>query len=131
MEVSTTTWQHLKNRKDDKWTRPLSAVEDQAHLMVQVMEAWFLADPDALSTYYGQGFLVNSLPGRMDIEKIEKEKVFKVLSHATKRTQKGEYHKTRHGFDLLERIDPNLVRAASLHAEALLSVLAKQSRTRT
>ncbi len=125
--VTETAWQHLKLREGDKWLRPAPALEDQAHLMVQVMEAWFLADQRALSTYYGQGFLRNSLPRQKTIELIDKERVFKALSHASKPTQKGEYHKTRHGFDLLELIDPGLVRAASPHAETLLSVLTSHS----
>jgi hypothetical protein len=79
---------------------------DQAHLMVQAMESWFLADQQALADYYGQGFLRNSLPGQPDIEQIAKEEVFRVLRHASRHTQKGEYHKTRHGFELLEENRP-------------------------
>lgn len=91
--------------------------------MVQVMESWFLADRVALSKYYGQGFLSNSLPGQPNIELIPKQRVFDALEHATRPTQKREYHKTRHGFDLLELIDPALVGAASVHARDLFSVL--------
>ena len=35
-------WQHLKDR--DGWDRPDGADDDHIHLMVQCMEAWFLAD---------------------------------------------------------------------------------------
>ena len=38
---------HLRNR--DGWTNPLP--DGQVHLMVQCMEAWFLADKDALRRY--------------------------------------------------------------------------------
>ncbi len=31
--------------------------------MVQAMEAWFLADREALANFYDGGFLANSLPG--------------------------------------------------------------------
>lgn len=125
--VTASAWSHFNMREGDKWARPASADEDHAHLMVQVMESWFLADQQTLSTYYGQGFLRKSLPRQQDIERIDKERVFKALGHASKPTQKGEYHKTRHGFDLLELIDPSLVRAASAHAEVLFTVLAKQA----
>jgi hypothetical protein len=121
--VAATVWRHLYLREGDKWSRPTSAGEDQAHLMVQVMEAWFLADQQALSTYYGQRFLRNSLPRQRNIELIDKERVYTALRHASKPTQKGEYHKTKHGFDLLERTDPNLVRTASSHAENFFNVL--------
>jgi hypothetical protein len=91
--------------------------------MVQVMEAWFLADQHALADYYGQGFLRNSLPRQRNFEQIDKDRVLTALRHASTPTQKGPYHKTRHGFDLLELIDPALVRHASTHAETLVAML--------
>lgn len=126
--VTATVWRHLYLREGDKWTRPASAGEDRAHLMVRVMEAWFLADRQALSAYYGQGFLRNSLPRQKDIELIEKERVFKSLSHSSKPTQKGEYHKTKHGFDLLELIDPSLVRARLIACRISLYCIGKAGR---
>jgi hypothetical protein len=125
--VMADSWQHLRDRSGDKWHRPAAAHEDQAHLMVQAMEAWFLADQQALTDYYGQGFLAGSLPGQPNIELIPKQDVFSALQHASRKTQKGEYHKTRHGFDLLERIDPKRVRAASHHADRLLVVLQREA----
>ena len=126
--VAVGPWQHLATRQGDGWHRPTGASDDQAHLMVQVMEAWFLADKLTLAAYYGQGFLASSLPGQPNIELISKRDVFSALQHASKDTKtKGEYHKTRHGFDLLEQIDPALVRAASSHADRLLKVLARKT----
>jgi hypothetical protein len=125
--VTTRPWQHLRERDGDNWPKPDGADDDQAHLMVQVMEAWFLADHDALSTYYKQGFLRNSLPKQKNIERIDKKTVFESLSHASKGTQKGPYHKTKHGFDLLELIDPALVRAASSHAADLFALLQRKA----
>ena len=63
-------WAHLHAR--DGWQRPAVTIEDQAHLMVQCMEAWFLADREALIEFYGQGFLAGSLPGQPNIEQIPK-----------------------------------------------------------
>lgn len=120
-------WQHLRDRPGDHWHRPTTASEDQAHLMVQVMESWFLAHKEVLIDYYGQGFLAGSLPGQPNIELIAKQDVFNALQHASRKTKKGEYHKTRHGFDLLELIDPKRVRAASHHAERLLAVLERET----
>lgn len=125
--VAASAWQHLKDRTGDYWIRPTNASEDQAHLMVQVMESWFLADKQVLADYYGQGFLVNSLPGQPKIELVRKQDVFNGLQNATKKTQKGEYHKTRHGFDILALIDPSRVRAASNHADHLLEVLTRET----
>jgi len=126
-KVTTGPWQHLATRKGDKWRRPANAHADQAHLMVQAMEAWFLADRQTLTAYYGQGFLVGSLPGQPDIELIPKKDVVIALRHASSKTQKGEYHKTRHGFDLLEQIDPQRVRTASHHADRLFAMLARET----
>jgi hypothetical protein len=126
--VQGTSWQHLAAREGDGWVRPVAARDDQAHLMVQVMESWFLADRRVLTAYYGQGFNVSSLPGQPNIELISKRDVFQALRLASKNTKtKGEYHKTRHGFDLLEMIEPNLVRAASAHAGNLFTVLQRET----
>jgi hypothetical protein len=98
--------------------------------MVQVMESWFLADKHALAVYYGQGFLAASLPGHPNVEQIPKQDVLKSLEHASKPTQKGPYHKTRHAFDLIEKIDPARVRAASVHAERFFTDLANLAESR-
>src|SRR5208337_3424902 len=50
--ANTKAWAHLRGR--DGWKKPPTAHDDQAHLMVQCMESWFLADRDALSGYYKQ-----------------------------------------------------------------------------
>lgn len=117
-------WAHLRER--DGWRRPPEADNDQAHLMVQCMEAWLLADRDALRTYYGQGFIANALPRQADVEQIAKTDVERSLDQATRRARtKGTYHKTRHGFELLGLIDPLKVRGASKHAERLHQTLAR------
>ena len=95
--------------------------DEQVFLMVQAMEAWFLADRDALANYYGQGFRRNALPGdEQHIELIRKDDLVPALENASRDTKtKGQYNKTRHGFALLARIDPARVQVGSPHAEAL------------
>lgn len=112
-------WQHLRLRGDSKLQRPSGATDDQAHLMVQCMEAWFLADPDALEAHFGRGFLRNSLPSSHDVEPVEKTRVLDALDHATKRTSKGPYKKLRDDGAMLARIGPEKVCKASRHAESL------------
>lgn len=87
-------------------------------LMVQSMEAWFLADRAALEVFYDGGFLRKSLPGSdTKIEAIRKEDIEPALKNATKgTTTKGEYHKINHGTVLLGLIDPKKVGDASPHA---------------
>lgn len=102
---------HLINR--DKWG--LNDIEpQQIHLMVQCMEAWIVADPEALASYYGKDFKANKLPVRKNLEEEPKSAVYDKLARATKETGKGEYSeanhaKIRHASKLLERIDAKKV----------------------
>lgn len=93
--------------------------ESQCHLMVQAMEAWIIADPEALARFYGQGFLANALPKTRDIEQIAKDTLVPSLARATRDTQKREYHKTRHAPLLIEQLDTAKVRARSHHCNRL------------
>jgi hypothetical protein len=49
--VERDPWRHVAQRPDDKWQKPAGATEDHLHLMVQCMEAWFLADRQALHAF--------------------------------------------------------------------------------
>ena len=68
-------WQHLHAR--DGWTRPDGARDDRAFLMVQVMETWFLADREALRSYFGAGFGGNALRAWPNLEDVPKSTVSK------------------------------------------------------
>ena len=115
-----TVWQHLAAR--DGWTRPVGVGDDQAFLMVQVMETWFLADPGALRAYFGDGFRAKAIRAWPDLEGVPKETVFEALDDAT-RSCRQSYAKGRVSFELLKRIDPARVEAACPHARALLDRL--------
>jgi len=114
--TAPTPVEHLQLR--DKWDFP-SIESHQVFLMVQTMEAWFLADREALAGFYDGGFLPKSLPGSAtNIEIIRKEDVEQGLKNATGKTDtKGEYHKINHGTALLALIDPVKVENASPHAK--------------
>ena len=66
-------WRHLMNR--DTWSAPDGANDENAHLMVQCMEAWFLADKDCLAAFFGHDFNRNALPGNQNIEEVAKADV--------------------------------------------------------
>ncbi len=117
-EVALPRLEHL--RRQDRWD--VSALrEDQCHFMVQTVEAWLLADPDALAGYYGQSFQRNLLPKHKDIESVAKKDLLDNLKRATEKTQKGPYAKVRHCADLLGRLDPARVRKRARHCDLLFS----------
>ena len=118
-------WQHLKTR--DNWDRPADATDEQCHMMVQTMESWFLADVDTLECYYGANFRRQALPQNPDIEDVPKQDVDNGLDRATRDTGKGRYHKGRHSFEILERLDPEKVVAASPYAKRLIDGLQVES----
>ncbi len=119
--VKDAPWVHLKQR--DGWTRP-EASDDQCQLMVETMEAWLIADPDALKQSYGVHFDRHQLPspGR-NVEAIAKHRLARMLKLATRNTGKGEYHKTRHAPRLLGAVDVTRVRESASHCERLFRIL--------
>ncbi|MBN1510158.1 MAG: DUF4276 family protein [Sedimentisphaerales bacterium] len=120
--VSSAPWDHLKTR--DGWDRPAQAVDGQAHLMVQCMEAWFLADRDALTKFFGQGFRSKALPQNREVEEISKEDLSQGMERATRDTHtKGAYEKGKHSFKLLATLDPSKVQSASEHARRFFDTL--------
>jgi hypothetical protein len=119
-QVTLTPIAHLRARDD--WA--LSGVhEDQVHLMVRTVESWLVADPDTLARYYGQGFRRHALPAAVDLETVRKVDVAQALEHATRDTQKGRYHKIRHGSDLLSKVSSDLSQRRCLHCRRLFERL--------
>ena len=120
---AATSWAHLKGR--DGWEPPARATEKNAHLMVQVMESWFLADRDCLARYFGKGFRASALPAaQRDIEGVAKKDVGRALDESTRQTGKGRYAKGRDSFELLKQVDATKVIEASPHARQLVDTLA-------
>jgi hypothetical protein len=92
--------------------------------MVQAMESWFLADITAMHSYYGtEGFKKSGLPANPKVEEIPKLDVLKGIKQATRKTGRGEYHKTHHAPALLQLIDPAKVRKAAPNCERIFRTL--------
>lgn len=98
---------HLARR--DGWS--LKGPVDRVHLMTQCMEAWIVADSDALARFYGKGFNANALPVRARLDDEPKASLYRGLEDATRRTTKGSYGKIKHASDLLQKIAPARVAA--------------------
>ncbi|MDR1639848.1 MAG: DUF4276 family protein [Clostridiales bacterium] len=116
-------WAHLLSR--DGWIKPTNAKDIDCHLMVQIMETWFIADIDTLVNYFGQNFNRNALSKKNLIELIPKKDIYSALALATKATNKGVYSKGEHSFQLLRLIDPKKVKSLSPWARRFLELLEK------
>ncbi|PID78127.1 MAG: hypothetical protein CSB21_02180 [Deltaproteobacteria bacterium] len=118
-------WQHLKKCQGDQWEKPYRGRDKDCHLMVQCMEAWFLADRKALQGFFKQGFNENALPSQeKEIESVDRKNIYKSLSKATKYCKtKTQYDKGKHSFQILACISPDLIAAASPWAKRFLDIL--------
>ena len=117
---ATDAWSHLWQK--DGWERPDGARADSAHLMVQVMESWFLADTPALEGYFGRDFSAAALPQNSAIEDVPKADVLDGIKNASRNTNKA-YDKGRHSFEILQRLDVSRVTAACPRAKRLIDAL--------
>jgi hypothetical protein len=87
--------------------------------MVQLMEAWFLADVDGLKTLFKERLQEQALKGNPKVEEIPKADVMARLKRATS----GEYHKVKHGTKPLELIDSVKVRKAAPNCDRMFRVI--------
>ena len=100
--------------------------------MVELMEAWFLADPEALENYYDcQGFSAKAVGQTVDVEEIPKSEVLRRLRDATKETTKGAYNKVAHAPDLLSRLDSKKVKEHARHCLRLFETVAARLASRS
>ncbi len=117
-----TSWQHLQAR--DGWDQPEGAEDDQAHLMVQCMETWCVADRKALQTFFGQHLRVKVLPPLKDLETRPKDDVHDALVDATRECGRDKaYRKGRRSFELVGRLDPDQLKKHLPHFVRLCDML--------
>ncbi len=112
-----TVWQRLKTR--DGWDKPVKADDRHAYLMVQLMETWFLADPDTLKAHFGKNFEQNKIPAWPNFEAISKPIIFETLAKATD----GQFAKGKVSFEVLSKTHPQKVAEKSPQAKRLLDFL--------
>jgi hypothetical protein len=97
--------------------------QNQVFWMVQIMEAWFLADREVLKNFYGSDFHEKSLPGNPHVEEVPKGDVLSSLKLATRNTKAGQYHKTAHASKLLSLLSAEKVAAVAPNCRRLLETL--------
>lgn len=115
-------WTYLANQPGCE--KPVNASTDSAHLMIEIMESWIISDLESLRAYYSNGFRPNRIPSNPDVELIPKADVLSGLYDATRETSKGKYHKVRHGFDLIELLDPTVLKGRAARARQFFEYLA-------
>ena len=121
--IASTPWKHVFQRVGDGWKLPDGANDDHLYLMVQMMEAWFLADVPSLKAYFGPKFQEKKLPKTKAIESISKDDIESSFTAAVQDCPKKTYKKGRDSFEILGRLDPQRVSEASPHAERFLAQL--------
>jgi len=117
----TTEWKkHCETEIDD----------NQLHFMVQLMEAWFIADKDALKAYFGEDFKTVKLPKQQNVEEIPAKDVIRKLNEASRNTKRRTYSrdKAMHGSRILTLLDPHKVIEAAPHCKALFETLKSQTK---
>jgi hypothetical protein len=118
---NTSPWIHLK------WNA-LGLDDSHCHLMAQAMEAWFLADIEALKEVYGKGFNENALL-KGPVEQIAVKDLIDSLEKAAANTAKGKkdkYHKTKHAPEILKKLNVSKVCQAAPHCDRLFKTLAEK-----
>ncbi|NLX13988.1 MAG: DUF4276 family protein [Phycisphaerales bacterium] len=121
--VSKEPWAYLHER--DQWFMD-GLHDEQCHLMVQCMEAWIIADIDALAHFYGQGFRRKDIPGSPNVEEIDKTRLADCLKTATRATRKGEYHKTRHAPQIVGLLNKDTVCQKASYCRRLFDTLIRK-----
>lgn len=102
VEAGVTAAAHLRGRGE--WDGPVP--DERIHLMVQVMESWFLTQPAVIARHFGKNFQAAALPASADIESIPKARVAEGLDKATQPCASGRYSgQKRQGFRILEKLD--------------------------
>ena len=120
-------WRHLASPEGGGWTKPKNVEEIHCHLMVQNMEYWLVADPEAVGKYYDdtRGFKKDALSTAKNIEDVDQATLMRGLEKATRGTKKGVYDKGRDS-NLLGLIDPDKVVARSPWARRLVEIAKKR-----
>ena len=102
---------------------------NRAFFMVQLMEAWFVADRQNLAAYFGAGFRHGALPANASVEEVSKQDIETGLRNATRNCAKRRYLKGRDDVGLLNLLDPAAVYDACPNFASLIDFLRGQPAT--
>jgi hypothetical protein len=107
-------WAHVATRAGDRWPCPAGADAEHLHFMAVTMEAWLLADHDALASVLGARLDRSKLlPEGAALETRSKPTVNASLDSAARSTSSGRYEKGSHSFASLALVAPAKLGALS------------------
>lgn len=119
-------WQHLKERKDDRFEKPKTLGRCDGFLTICCMESWLIADRQAVRGFFGPRLREKHLPDWQVLESKEKNDVLGALDRATAGCQR-RYAKGEISFELLRSVSPAEVEQRCPAAKRLLDRLRELS----
>lgn len=115
-------WDHLAQASAGGFAKPDGATDCDAHLMVECMESWFLADLPGLQKGLGKVYARITVPhGGGNVELLTKAQVMELMERAAS----GRYSKGGQSFKILAQLDPSQVENKSVWAKRFLDEMRK------
>lgn len=109
------------------WDGGVSCSDEQLHLMVQAMEAWFVADPQSLSRRFGQNYSTRHLPSPESAETVSAADLLTAIRRGLPQSRRRRgYDKVSDGVELLRLIDQGVVSRHCGHFRRLWAFLDKR-----
>jgi hypothetical protein len=98
--------------------------DEQLHLMVQAMEAWFVADPQSLRRRFGQSYTTGHLPSPQSAETVSAADLLTGIRRGLPQSRRRRgYDKVSDGVELLRLIDVEVVSQHCGHFRRLWAFL--------
>ena len=113
-------------RTQNFWDGSVACDDDQVNLMVQAMEAWFIADPQALINHFGQDFDIKVLPSPQNAESVAPGDLTTAIRHGLRHSGRRRYDKVIDGVKLLQLIDHVEVGQYCRHFKRLMDYLLRE-----
>ncbi len=113
-------------RSRDFWDANATCDDGQLNFMVQAMESWFIADPQALIERFGHRFDVKQLPNPQNAESIPPARLTDSIKRGLRSSgAKRRYDKVSDGAKLLELVDESRVSRNCAHFRRLRDFLSQ------
>ena len=112
-------------RAQSIWDGSVDCDDDQVNLMVQAMEAWFIADPQALINHFGQDFGIKALPSPQNAESVSPSDLTTAIREGLRNSGRRRYDKVTDGMKLLQLVDHVELRRYCRHFQRLMDYLSR------